>query len=63
MNQEAHNLYSIIPKAKNTTEYVVHDLFEDEGKEILATIKPTDKLELLINLGGSVRMVKVVPKQ
>jgi hypothetical protein len=59
----SHPLFAIIPNAKNTTEFVVHDLFEDEGKEILGTLKPSDKLDLLVNIGGSVRMVKLVPKQ
>ncbi len=59
----SHPLSAIIPNAKNTTQFVVHDLFEDEGKEILGTLKPSDKLELLVNIGGSVRMVKLVPKQ
>jgi hypothetical protein len=59
----SHPLSAIIPKAKNTTEFVVHDLFEDEGKEVLRTLKHSDKLELLVNIAGSVRMVKLVPKQ
>jgi hypothetical protein len=59
-------LDALIPKAKNTTEFTIYDLFEDEGKEILGTIKPspsTSKLDLLVNLAGGVRMVKLVPKQ
>jgi hypothetical protein len=59
----SHPLSAIIPNAKNTTQFVVHDLFEDEGKEILGTLKLSDKLELLVNIAGSVRMVKLVPKQ
>jgi hypothetical protein len=59
----SHPLSAIIPNAKNTTVFVVHDLFEDEGKEILGTLKHSDKLELLVNFAGSVRMVKLVPKQ
>jgi hypothetical protein len=62
-NQMSHPLSAIIPKAKNTTEFVVHDLFEDEGKEILRTLKHSDKLDLLVNIAGSVRMVKLEPKQ
>ncbi len=58
----SHPLSAIIPNAKNTTEFVVHDLFEDEGKEILATLKHSDKLNLLVDIAGSVRMVKLVPK-
>ncbi len=58
----SHPLSAIIPNAKNTTEFVVHDLFEDEGKEILATLKHSDKLSLLVDIAGSVRMVKLVPK-
>jgi hypothetical protein len=58
----SHPLSAIIPNAKNTTQFVVHDLFEDEGKEILGTLKLSDKLELLVNFAGSVRMVKLVPK-
>ncbi len=60
--QMSHPLSAIIPNAKNTTQFVVHDLFEDEGKEILGTLKLSDKLELLVNFAGSVRMVKLVPK-
>jgi hypothetical protein len=59
----SHPLSAIIPNAKNTTQFVVHDLFEDEGKEVLGTFKHSDKLELLVNISGSVRMVKLVPKQ
>ncbi len=59
----SHPLSAIIPNAKNTTQFVVHDLFEDEGKEILGTLKLSDKLELLVNIAGSVRMVKLEPKQ
>jgi hypothetical protein len=58
----SHPLSAILPNAKNTTQFVVHDLFEDEGKEILGTLKLIDKLELLVNFAGSVRMVKLVPK-
>ncbi len=53
----------ILPDVKNTTQFVVHDLFKDEDKEILAILKPNDKLELLVHIGGGVRMVKLVPKQ
>jgi hypothetical protein len=59
----SHPLSAIIPNAKNTTQFVVHDLFEDEGKEVLGTLKLSDKLELLVNIAGSVRMVKLEPKQ
>ena len=58
----SHKLSDIIPNAKNTTQFVVHDLFEDEGKEVLSTLKHSDNLELLVNISGSVRMVKLVPK-
>ncbi|CAG2111680.1 unnamed protein product [Medioppia subpectinata] len=53
---------TLIPEAKPDTEYVVHDLYLDEGKEILSTLKAADNLELLVKTGGSCRMVKLVPK-
>ncbi len=59
----SHQLSDIIPNAKNSTQFVVHDLFEDEGKEVLSTLKHSDKLELLVNIAGGVRMVKLVPKE
>jgi len=56
-------LSDILPDIKNTTQFIVHDLFKDEDKEILGILKPNDKLELLVHIGGGVRMVKLVPKQ
>ena len=53
---------TLVPDAKPTTEYVVHDLYQDEGKDILGTLKGSDNLELLVKTGGSCRMVKLVPK-
>jgi hypothetical protein len=53
-------LSDLIPNALNTTQYVVHDLFEDE--KIESTLRKGDKLELLVNIGGGVRMVKLMPK-
>jgi hypothetical protein len=47
----SHPLSAIVPKAKNTTEFLARDLFKDEGKEILGTLKHS---ELLINMGRSV---------
>jgi len=58
----SHKISDIIPQSKNTTEFVVHDLFEDEGKEVLSTLKHSDSLELLVHIAGGVRMVKLVPK-
>ena len=52
----------LIPGLKPTTEFVVHDLWKDEGKEILETIKASDSLRLKVNPGGGSRMVKLVPK-
>jgi hypothetical protein len=60
--KRSHQLSTILPNAKNTTQFVVHDLFEDEGKEVLGTLKLSDKLELSVNISGGVRMVKLVPK-
>ncbi len=60
--KESHQLSTILPNAKNTTQFVVHDLFENEGKEVLGTLKLSDKLELSVNIWGGVRMVKLVPK-
>ncbi|CAG2164960.1 unnamed protein product [Oppiella nova] len=56
------NLEYILPDAKPTTEYVVHDLYMDEGKDVLGTLKSSDNLELLVKTGGGCRMVKLVPK-
>jgi len=58
----SRKISEIIPQSKNTTQFVVHDLFEDEGKEVLSTLKHSDNLELLVNIAGGVRMVKLVPK-
>jgi hypothetical protein len=58
----SHKLTELLPNALNTTQFVVHDLFQDEGKEILSTLKRSDSLDLLVNVGGGVRMVKLVPK-
>ncbi len=60
MNKFSHPLSDLIPNALNTTQYVVHDLFEDE--KIESTLRKGDKLELLVNIGGGVRMVKLMPK-
>jgi len=59
----SHKLSDILPDIKNTTQFIVHDLFKDEDKEILGILKPNYKLELLVRIGGGVRMVKLVPKQ
>ncbi len=62
--KRSHKLSDILPNIKNTTEFVVtHHLFKDEDKQILGILKPNDKLELLVHIGGGVRMVKLVPKQ
>ncbi|XP_054161410.1 alpha-N-acetylgalactosaminidase-like [Oppia nitens] len=52
----------LIPDVKDNTKYEVHDLFLDDGKEILGTVGKNDRLELLVRPSGSVRMVKLVVK-
>jgi hypothetical protein len=51
-----------LPKDHKNSTFTVYDLFEDEGKEIIATLKASDNLKLLVNPAGGVRMVKLVPK-
>ena len=58
----SHKVSDLIPGLNNTTEFVVHDLWREEGKEVLATLKPTDDLKLKVGMSGSSRMVKLVPK-
>jgi len=62
--KRSHKLSDILPVVKNTTQFVVtHHLFKDEDKEILGILKPNDKLELLVHIGGGVRMVKCSAKE
>ncbi|XP_054159455.1 alpha-N-acetylgalactosaminidase-like [Oppia nitens] len=49
--------------AKNGTQYTVYDLYLDDGKEVLATLKTTDSLELLVATGGGCRVTKLVPNK
>ncbi|XP_054159759.1 alpha-N-acetylgalactosaminidase-like [Oppia nitens] len=58
----SHKVSQLITDTKNTTEYVVHDLFLDEGKEILGTLRVSDNLELKVAIAGACRLVKLVPK-
>ncbi|XP_054161821.1 alpha-N-acetylgalactosaminidase-like [Oppia nitens] len=58
----SHKLSDLIPDTKPGVKYEIHDLFLDEGKEILGTITRDDQLELLINTAGAVRMVKLLVK-
>ncbi len=61
--KRSHKLSDILPDIKNTTQFIVHHLFKDEDKQILGILKPNDKLELLVHIGGGVRMVKCSAKR
>ena len=52
---------TIVPSSASATNFTIHDLFEDEGKEIIGTINYKQNLTLLVSPGGGVRMVKLVP--
>ena len=52
----------LLPDAVKGTEYSVHDLFRDEGKDVLFTVKTDDQLSLKVAPGGGCRMVKLVPE-
>ncbi|CAG2113699.1 unnamed protein product [Medioppia subpectinata] len=56
----AHKVSDMIPTAKPGTKYEIHDLFIDEGKEVLGSITTSDTLELLVHPSGSVRVVKLL---
>ncbi|CAG2178262.1 unnamed protein product, partial [Oppiella nova] len=58
----SYKVSQLIPAAKKGVKYEVHDLFLDEGKEVLGTVTSDDNLELLINTAGAVRMVKLLVK-
>ena len=57
-----HKVSELIPGVKQNTEFVIHDLYKEEGKEILGTVKSTDSLSLKVAIKGGSRMVKLVPK-
>ena len=52
---------TIVPSSASATNFTIHDLFEDEGKEIIGTINYKQNLTLLVSPAGGVRMVKLVP--
>ena len=52
---------TIVPSTASATTFTIHDLFEDEGKEIIGTVNYHKNLTLLVSPGGGVRMVKLVP--
>ena len=58
----SNKVSDLIPNTKNGTEYAVHDLFRDEGKEVLFNVKPQDQLKLKVARCGGSRMVKLVPQ-
>ena len=58
----SNKVLDLIPNTKNGTEYAVHDLFRDEGKDLLFKVKPQDQLTLKVATGGGSRMVKLVPQ-
>ena len=60
--QMSNKVSDLIPNTKTGTEYVVHDLYREEGKDILSTLKPEDHLSLKVATGGGSRMVKLVPQ-
>ncbi|CAG2112936.1 unnamed protein product [Medioppia subpectinata] len=59
----SHKVTELIPTAKPGVKYEVHDLFLDEGREVLGTLTRDDSLELMINTAGAVRMVKLLVKK
>ncbi|CAG2178565.1 unnamed protein product, partial [Oppiella nova] len=58
----SHKVSELIPSAVKETKYEVHDLFLDEGKEVLGTVTKDDNLELLVHTSGAVRVVKLLVK-
>ena len=56
----SNKVSDLIPNTKNVTEYAVHDLYREEGKDVLFTVKPSDQLKLMVTSGGGSRMVKLV---
>ena len=58
----SYKISDLIPNTKNGTEYEVHDLFRDEGKEVLSKLKAQDELKLKVANNGGCRMVKLVPQ-
>ncbi|CAG2162528.1 unnamed protein product [Oppiella nova] len=58
----SHKVSELIKVSAKETKYEVHDLFVDEGKEVLGTLGINDMLELLVHTSGAVRVVKLLVK-